>query len=90
MALKQMVIIKNKLGMHARPAMKLFELVQRFDAEVMLRNESGVEAEASSVIAMIMLDSAQGKHIEVEASGTDETAALAAVVELFEAGFDEE
>lgn len=90
MAIKQTVIVKNKLGMHARPAMKLFELVQRFDAEVMLRNESGVEAEASSVIAMIMLDSAQGKHIEVEASGTDETAALAAVVELFEAGFDEE
>ncbi len=56
----------------------------------MLRNERGVEAEASSVIAMIMLDSAQGKHIEVEASGADEAAALAAVVELFEAGFDEE
>lgn len=90
MAVKQTVIVKNKLGMHARPAMKLFELVQSFDAEVMLRNESGVEAEASSVIAMIMLDSAQGKHIEVEASGADETAALAAVVELFEAGFDEE
>lgn len=90
MAVKHTVIVKNKLGMHARPAMKLFELVQSFDAEVMLRNESGVEAEASSVIAMIMLDSAQGKHIEVEASGIDETAALAAVVELFEAGFDEE
>lgn len=39
---------------------------------------------------MIMLDSAQGKYIEVEANGADETAALAAVVELFEAGFDEE
>ncbi|MGG2140916.1 HPr family phosphocarrier protein [Symbiopectobacterium sp. RP] len=62
-------MVKNKLGMHARPAMKLFELVQSFDAEVMLRNESCVEAEAS---------------------GADEAAALAAVVELFEAGFDEE
>ncbi len=55
--------------MHARPAMKLFELVQSFDAEVMLRNESGTEAEASSVIALLMLDSAQGRHIEVEATG---------------------
>lgn len=90
MVVKHTVIVKNKLGMHARPAMKLFELVQSFDAEVMLRNENGVEAEASSVIAMIMLDSAQGKYIEVEASGPDEIAALAAVVELFEAGFDEE
>lgn len=35
MTVKQTVEIKNKLGMHARPAMKLFELVQSFDAEVM-------------------------------------------------------
>ncbi len=90
MTVKHTVIVKNKLGMHARPAMKLFELVQSFDAEVLLRNESGVEAEANSVIAMIMLDSAQGRHIEVEVSGTDETTALAAVVKLFEAGFDED
>lgn len=50
--------------MHARQAMKLFELVQSFDAEVMLRNENGVEAEASSVIVIIMLDSAQGNTLK--------------------------
>ena len=37
MTVKQTVEITNKLGMHARPAMKLFELVQGFDAEVLLR-----------------------------------------------------
>ncbi|MBJ7222489.1 MULTISPECIES: PTS phosphocarrier protein NPr [unclassified Brenneria] len=90
MTIRQTVEIKNKLGMHARPAVKLFELVQSFNAEVMLRNDSGTEAEASSVIAMLMLDSAKGRFIEVEASGPDEELALAAVIELFEAGFDEE
>ncbi|MFC3394083.1 PTS phosphocarrier protein NPr [Brenneria rubrifaciens] len=90
MTVRQTVEIKNKLGMHARPAMKLFELVQSFDAEVMLRNDSGTEAEASSVIAMLMLDSAKGRLIEVEATGPDEVSALAAVIQLFEAGFDEE
>ena len=76
--------------MHARPAMKLFELVQSFDAEVLLRNEAGTEAEASSVIALLMLDSAKGGHIEIEATGSQEVEALAAVIELFNAGFDEE
>ena len=90
MTISQAVEIKNKLGMHARPAMKLFELVQSFDAEVLLRNESGTEAEASSVIALLMLDSAQGGHIEIEASGSQEVEALAAVIDLFNAGFDEE
>ncbi|MDU6409590.1 MAG: PTS phosphocarrier protein NPr [Yersiniaceae bacterium] len=90
MTVKHTVEIKNRLGMHARPAMKLFELVQSFDAEVMLRNDAGIEAEASSVIALLMLDSPKGQRIEIEASGPDEVNALAAVVELFNSGFDEE
>lgn len=90
MTVKQTVQITNKLGMHARPAMKLFELVQSFDAEVMLRNEAGTEAEASSVIALLMLDSSQGGRIEVEVSGPQEEQALAAVIALFNAGFDED
>ncbi|NJC99329.1 PTS phosphocarrier protein NPr [Candidatus Erwinia dacicola] len=90
MTVKQTVEIKNKLGMHARPAMKLFELVQSFYAEVLLRNESGTEAEASSVIALLMLDSAKGGHIEVEVSGLQEKEALTAVIDLFNTGFDED
>lgn len=90
MSVRQTVEIKNRLGMHARPAMKLFELVQEFDATVTLRNENGVEAEANSVIALLMLDSAQGGQIEIQASGADEQQALEAVVSLFNAGFDEE
>ena len=74
MTVKQTVEITNKLGMHARPAMKLFELMQGFDAEVLLRNDEGTEAEANSVIALLMLDEE----------------ALAAVIALFNAGFDED
>lgn len=90
MTVRKTVEITNRLGMHARPAMKLFELMQCFEAEVLLRNESGTEAEASSVIALLMLDSAQGGHIEVEASGPQEQQALDAVIALFNAGFDED
>lgn len=72
MTVKQTVEITNKLGMHARPAMKLFELMQGFDAEVLLRNDEGTEAEANSVIALLMLDSAKGRQIEVEATGPQE------------------
>ncbi|WP_204278224.1 HPr family phosphocarrier protein, partial [Escherichia coli] len=44
------VAIKNRLGMHARPAMKLFDLVNTFQSTVTLRNHEGVEAQADSVI----------------------------------------
>lgn len=85
MTVKQTVEVTNKLGMHARPAMKLFELMQGFDAEVLLRNE-----EANSVIALLMLDSAKGRQIEIEATGPQEVEALAAVIALFNSGFDED
>ncbi|MDU3719032.1 MAG: PTS phosphocarrier protein NPr [Klebsiella michiganensis] len=77
MTVKQTVEITNKLGMHARPAMKLFELMQNYDA-------------ANSVIALLMLDSAKGRQIEIEANGPQEVEALAAVIALFNAGFDED
>jgi phosphocarrier protein NPr len=90
MKLRKLVEIRNKLGIHARPAMKLFELVQSFDAVVTLRNQSGTEADASSVIAMLMLDSAQGGWIEVQVEGRQQEEAMQAVVELFNSKFDEE
>jgi phosphocarrier protein NPr len=37
-----------------------------------------------------MLDSAQGRQIEIEATGPQEDQALAAVIELFNSGFDED
>lgn len=90
MTLHASVEVRNKLGMHARPAIMLFELVQKFDAQVLLRNETGVEAEANSIIAMLMLESAQGGNIEVLVEGPEAEPALEAVIALFASGFDEE
>ncbi|VTN12040.1 Phosphocarrier protein NPr [Raoultella terrigena] len=49
---------------------------------MLLRNDEGTEAEANSVIALLMLDSAKGRQIEIEASGPQEVEALAAVIAL--------
>lgn len=84
------VEVKNKLGIHARPAMMLFEVVQEFDAHVLLRSEEGVEAQADSIIGLLMLDSAQGKQVEIQVTGPQEQEALDAVVGLFRSGFHEE
>lgn len=89
MALKATITLKNRLGMHARPAMLLYELVKKFNSRVILRNNNNIEAEADSVIAMLMLDSEQGSTIDIEVSGPDEHQALSAIIDLFESGFDE-
>ncbi|AIN63514.1 PTS phosphocarrier protein NPr [Providencia stuartii] len=89
MTLKATITLKNRLGMHARPAVLLYELVKKFNSKVILRNNNQIEAEADSVIAMLMLDSEQGSTIDIEVSGPDEDQALSAIINLFESGFDE-
>ncbi|PSW56455.1 HPr family phosphocarrier protein [Photobacterium leiognathi] len=83
------LFIKNRLGLHARAAIKLVELAQSFSAVITVSNDD-VSATADSVMGLLMLDSAQGQKIMVSAEGNDETAALEAISALIEAGFDEE
>ncbi|MEY1423160.1 PTS phosphocarrier protein NPr [Morganella morganii] len=90
MTIRCQVEIKNRLGLHARPAMKLFELIQTFRSTVVFRNNQNEEARADSVLAMLMLDSEQGSFIEVEATGPDENSAIEAIISLFDSGFDED
>lgn len=88
-ALSRQLFIKNRLGLHARAAIKLVELAQSFEATITISNDEK-SATADSVMGLLMLESAQGQEICVSANGNDAEAALSAVSELIEAGFDEE
>ena len=83
------VTIVNQLGLHARAATKLAQLCQQFDARIELQQE-GRTADASSVLALLMLASSKGKNVEVITHGNQAQAALQSVVQLIESGFDEE
>jgi len=82
------VTIVNQLGLHARAATKLVQLCQQFNARIELHQE-GRSADASSVLALLMLASSQGKTVEVVTSGEQAAQALDAVTTLINAGFDE-
>ncbi|EAS63672.1 HPr family phosphocarrier protein [Photobacterium angustum] len=89
MTVQRELFIKNRLGLHARAAIKLVELAQSFTAVITVSN-ADVSATADSVMGLLMLDSAQGQKIMVSAEGSDEVSALNAISALIEAGFDEE
>ncbi len=82
------VTIINQLGLHARAATKLVQLCQQFDARIEL-HQDGRSADASSVLALLMLASSKGKTVEVVTSGPQAETALQAVTGLINAGFDE-
>lgn len=82
------VTIVNQLGLHARAATKLAQLCQQFSARIELVQEEKV-ADASSVLALLMLASSKGKTLQVCTEGDDAPQALKAVVNLINNGFDE-
>lgn len=85
---KELTII-NKLGLHARAASKLAQLCQQFSAKITLTLEEK-EADASSIMAIMLLAGGQGKTVKVTAQGTDATSALNAIGQLISDKFDEE
>ena len=82
------VTIVNQLGLHARAATKLAQLCQQFQAKIELVQEDKT-ADASSVLALLMLASSKGKNVDVLTHGAEAEAALKSVVELINNGFDE-
>ncbi|WP_085284376.1 HPr family phosphocarrier protein [Colwellia chukchiensis] len=86
-ASRQVKII-NKLGLHARAACKLAQLSQKFSAQVIIELDNN-QADANSVMALLLLAGAQGKTVNVQATGTDAELALAEVCQLFSDRFNE-
>jgi phosphocarrier protein NPr len=80
--------IINKLGLHARAASKLAQLCQKFSAKITLFLEDK-EADANSIMAIMLLAGGQGKRVKVTAQGVDAPAALSAISKLISDKFDE-
>ncbi|MDG1121771.1 MAG: HPr family phosphocarrier protein [Glaciecola sp.] len=86
---EQTVTILNKMGLHARPASQLAQLALQFKADITV-HQGDKQADAASVLGLMMLESRQGKTVRVVASGDDAEAALQAVVDLISHKFNED
>lgn len=87
--LRRKVIICNKLGLHARAAAKLVQLAGGFDADIRLVRD-GREANAKSIMGVMMLAAGRGSELELVADGDDEAAAVDAVARLITERFGED
>ena len=82
------VTIRNKLGLHARAAVKFVNLSNRFGSSIKIVKD-GDEIDGKSILGILTLAATQGTSIRLLVSGQDEEAALAALVELIGNRFDE-
>lgn len=89
MAHKRTFKIINMRGLHARASRKLAELALSYDATRIVVRREDEEADARSLMDLMMLGAGQGQDIEVEARGPEAEAALDAVETLIAAKFHE-
>lgn len=86
--LRRQAVIRNQRGLHARAAAKFVKLAGHFDAAIQV-SRAGQTVSGLSIMGLMMLAAGPGMDLEIEAKGPAAGAALAAIVDLIESGFDE-
>lgn len=83
------VQIRNKLGLHARPAAHFVRLAARFSADIFVIRGS-MEVNGKSIMGVMMLAAEEGARIEIRAEGDDAERAVEELAALIDRGFDED
>jgi len=82
------VQVKNRLGMHARAAVRFVQSASGFRSEVKVFKD-GQEANGKSIMGLLTLVAAHGVLLTIVCEGEDAAPALAALTELVDSGFGE-
>lgn len=85
------ITIRNRLGLHARPAMSFVDTAAGFNCSLRVRKPAtGDEVNGGSIMEIMMLAATQGTVLEIIAEGPDAEACCNALRELVEVRrFDE-
>jgi len=78
---KKQLTVKNKQGLHARPAALFVQLANRFDSRItVIRDKEKVNGK--SIMGILMLGAEKDSEIIIEAEGNDAQLALSELEKL--------
>ena len=84
-------VIKNKTGLHARPASEFIAMASKFQSRITIKKLSEDEdANAKCIVMLLSLGLAQGEEVEIVAKGEDEVEAVDKLIALIDSKFGEE
>ena len=75
------LVIANRRGLHARPAARVVQCAERFDAEITVTKDSTTVG-GTSIMGLMMLAAAAGSTIRVTAEGPEAQQAHSPLPEL--------
>lgn len=83
------VVVRNKVGLHARPAAMFVKTANQYKSNIQVVNGTK-SANAKSILNVLTLGAGQNAEILIRADGEDSEAALQALHDLVEDNFGEE
>ena len=89
-ATTKILVVQNKMGIHARPAAMIVRIANTFSGEVWVEKD-GEQVNGKSIMGLMMLAAGKGSKLVVRAEGSviDAEQMLGELVDLFERRFEE-
>jgi phosphocarrier protein HPr len=87
--IEKQLVVKNRAGIHARPAAIIAQTANKFTCEITLARDD-TTVNAKSIMGVITMAAGYNTTLTLTAEGTDEKAAAQAIEALFESKFEEE
>ncbi|MBQ3826330.1 MAG: HPr family phosphocarrier protein [Spirochaetaceae bacterium] len=86
---EKILTVRNRAGVHARPAALIAQTANKFSSEVTLEKD-GMQVNAKSIMGVITMAAAYNEQLTLKTEGADEGDAAAAIQALFDSKFEEE
>ena len=86
--IKKTVQVKNKFGLHARPAALIVTTASKFQSEFFI-SKDGVRVNGKSIMGVMMLAAEMGSELKLEVEGPDEEQAMDAIISVIDSKFGE-
>lgn len=86
MSIEKELTIRNKMGMHARPAAQFVKRASKYQCDVWVEKDDE-PVNGKSIMGLMMLAAGRGEKIKIIADGNDAEQAVADLEELVSSGF---
>ncbi|MDE5898863.1 MAG: HPr family phosphocarrier protein [Treponemataceae bacterium] len=87
--IEKLLTVKNRAGIHARPAAIIAQAANKFESEITLSRDD-TTINAKSIMGVITMAAGYNTMLKLRVAGGDEQEAAAAIEALFESKFEEE
>lgn len=88
MPLERVLEVKNKLGIHARPAAMIVRIANRYDGEVLVEKDDE-RVNGKSIMGLMMLAAGKGSQLKFTVEGENGEKMLEEMEALFDRKFEE-